>query len=93
MVKRSHGFSQGHTRNLRSKGKVPITKHLREFAPGTKLRIDIDPRFPRAGIPLTFNKRVVTILAKRGRSYECEFMDGNKRKTISLIPAHLEEMK
>ena len=92
MVKRSHGFYSGHARNLRSKGRVAITKLLREFPVGTKLRIDLDPRTPRAGIPLSFNRRVVTVIAKRGRGYEVELVDGNKPKRMTLAVTHLETL-
>ena len=42
-MKRSHGPQSKHSRNLRSKGRVPITHLLRVFEPGQVIRIDVNP--------------------------------------------------
>ncbi len=89
-MKRSHGPQSKHSRNLRSKGRVPITHLLREFEAGQVVRIDVNPHFLR-GRPSTlrFNHKHGVVIRKQGRGYEIKIKDGNKPKTLFVTNAHL----
>ncbi len=89
-MKRSHGPNSKRSRNLRSKGRVAITKFLQEFEEGDKVRIDINTNVLR-GRPTTlrFNRLNGVVIARRGKGYEIEIKDGDKKKRVVVINAHL----
>lgn len=88
-MKRSHGKYVGKSRNLKSKGRVPITSQLRRFTPGEKVRIDINPRFA-SGMPhLRFNKKTGEVTGMQGGSVMISVKDMNKAKSLVISGAHL----
>lgn len=91
-MKRSHSKYSKQGRNLKSKGRRPITAQLVTFQEGDRVRIDVDPRFP-AGMPhLRFNHRTGFVIAKRGKAYEIGFKDGNKSKILLMTNVHLRKV-
>ncbi len=91
-MKRSHSKYSKQGRNLKSKGRRPITHQLKTLEVGDLVRIDVDPRFA-AGMPhLRFNHRSGFIKAKRGKAYEVQFNDGNKAKILLMTNVHLKKM-
>ena len=91
-MKRSHSKYSKQGRNLKSKGRRPITHQLKTLEVGDLVRIDVDPRFA-AGMPhLRFNHRSGFIKAKRGKAYEVQFNDGNKVKILLMTNVHLKKM-
>ncbi|MBI5225934.1 50S ribosomal protein L21e [Candidatus Micrarchaeota archaeon] len=89
-MKRSHGPHSKHSRNLRSKGRVPITHLLRVFEPGQVIRIDVNPSELR-GRPSTlrFNHKHGVVLRKQGKGYEVKINDGDKPKIVFITNAHM----
>jgi large subunit ribosomal protein L21e len=91
-MKRSHSKYSKQGRNLKSKGRRPITHQLKTLDVGDLVRIDVDPRFA-AGMPhLRFNHRSGFIKAKRGKAYEVQFNDGNKAKLLLMTNVHLKKL-
>ena len=91
-MKRSHSKYSKQGRNLRSKGRRPITAQLALLAPGDIVRIDVDPRFKRGMPHLRFNHRTGSVVARRGGAYEVRLLDGKKDKTLLLTNVHLRKM-
>ncbi len=89
-MKRSHGPNSKRSRNLRSKGRVPITKQLQAFNVGDRVRLDANPAEQR-GKPSTlrFNKRAGEIAGKQGDAYRVKFKDKDKTKYLVVSNKHL----
>ena len=92
-MKRSHGPYSKHSRNLRSPGRVPITRLLREFSDGDRVRIAIHPSFLR-GQPTTlrFNHKTGLVVRRQGRGYCVRIKDGGKVKMLVVSNAHLQKV-
>ncbi len=93
MVKSSKGFrsrSRGtFTKEVRERGLPPITRFLREFAIGQQVMVRIEPSEPHGQPHPRYQGRVCTVVAKSGRAYRVEFLDGGKRKELVAMPVHL----
>ncbi len=93
MVKSSKGFrsrSRGtFTKQVRERGLPPITRFLREFSIGQKVMVRIEPSDPHGQPHPRYQGRVCTVVAKSGRAYRVEFLDGGKRKELVATPIHL----
>jgi large subunit ribosomal protein L21e len=93
MVKSSKGFrsrSRGtFTKKVRERGLPPITRFLREFAIGQKVMVRIEASDPHGQPHPRYQGRVCTVVAKSGRAYRIEFLDGGKRKELVATPIHL----
>ena len=93
MVKSSKGFrsrSRGtFTKQVRERGLPPITRFLREFTIGQKVMVRIEPSDPHGQPHPRYQGRVCTVVAKSGRAYRVEFLDGGKRKELVATPIHL----
>jgi large subunit ribosomal protein L21e len=96
MVKSSKGFrsrSRGtFTKKVRERGLPPVTRFLREFAIGQKVMVRIEPSDPHGQPHPRYQGRVCTVVAKSGRAYRIEFLDGGKRKELVATPIHLLPM-
>lgn len=93
MVKSSKGFrsrSRGtFTKEVRERGLPPITRYLRVFEPGTKVLVRLEPSDPHGMPHPRYQGKVCTVIGRRGRSFEVEFLDGGKRKVLISNPVHL----
>ncbi|HTW77883.1 MAG TPA: 50S ribosomal protein L21e [Thermoplasmata archaeon] len=93
MVKSSKGFrsrSRGtFTKKARERGLPPVTRFLREFAIGQKVMVRIEASDPHGQPHPRYQGRVCTVVAKSGRAYRIEFLDGGKRKELIATPIHL----
>lgn len=75
---------------LRSRGIAPVTTLIREYEPGQRVHIVIDPSI-HGGMPhRRFHGRTGTIVGKRGRSWLLEIKDGNATKIVIARPQHLK---
>jgi large subunit ribosomal protein L21e len=93
MVKSSKGFrsrSRGtFTKDARERGLPPVTRYLREFEIGDKVMVKIEPSDPHGQPHPRYQGRTCTVVARSGRSYRIEFLDGGKRKELVAAPIHL----
>jgi len=93
MVKSSKGFrsrSRGtFTKEVRERGLPPVTRFLREFAVGDRVIVRIEASDPHGQPHPRYQGRTCTVVAKSGRAYRIEFLDGGKRKELIATPIHL----
>jgi len=93
MVKSSKGFrsrSRGtFTKEVRERGLPPVSRFLRTFELGEKVMVRIEPSDPHGQPHPRYQGRVCTVVAKSGRAYRVEFLDGGKRKELIALPIHL----
>lgn len=93
MVKSSKGFrsrSRGtFTKEVRERGLPPVTRYLRDFAIGEKVVVRIEPSDPHGQPHPRYQGRTCTVVARSGKAYRIEFLDGGKRKELVANPIHL----
>lgn len=93
MVKSSKGSrsrSRGtFTKKVRERGLPPVTRFLKEFAPGDRVNVVIEPSDPHGQPHPRYQGRNCVVLERVGRSYRVEFFDGGKRKELLAAPIHL----
>lgn len=93
MVKSSKGFrsrSRGtFTKEVREKGLPPVTRYLREYEVGDKVVVRIEPSDPHGQPHPRYQGRTCTVVARSGKAYRIEFLDGGKRKELVANPIHL----
>ncbi len=94
MVKSSKGFrsrSRGtFTKEVRERGMPPVNRFLREFAIGDRVTVVLEPSDPHGQPHPRYQGKTCTVVAKSGRAYRIEFLDGGKRKELIALPVHLE---
>jgi large subunit ribosomal protein L21e len=93
MVKSSKGFrsrSRGtFTKDVRERGMPPVNRFLREFAIGERVTVVLEPSDPHGQPHPRYQGKTCTVVAKSGRAYRIEFLDGGKRKELVALPVHL----
>ena len=93
MVKSSKGFrsrSRGtFTKEVRERGLPPVTRFLREFAIGDRVTVRIEPSDPHGQPHPRYQGRTCTVVARSGRAYRIQFLDGGKPKELIANPIHL----
>lgn len=93
----SKGYRAG-TRHLlkkepRAKGKIKLSKLLREYQPGNRVVIKIDSSTQRGMPHRRFHGKTGTIVGKRGRSYVVSVSQGDEMREIIVRPEHLEPVQ
>ena len=86
------------TRSLLSKrtserGVHTLSYLLKQYKPGSKVLIKIDPSV-HSGMPFRrFYGKVGEVISKRGRAYLIKVMDGGKEKIVIAGPEHLRQVQ
>ena len=93
MVRKSHGYRHG-TRSLlkkspREKGKLGLSRLLREYKPGEKVIIKIEPSVHKGMPHKRYHGKVGVIKEKRGRAYVVSVTQGDAVKEIIVRPEHI----
>jgi large subunit ribosomal protein L21e len=93
-MRKSKGY-RAKTRTLlkkkpREKGKIGLSKILREYASGDKVVIKIDSSVHKGMPHRRYHGRIGVIAEKRGRAYVVNVTQGNATKQIIVRPEHLE---
>ncbi len=78
------------TKGVREKGKIRVSKLLREYEPGSRVVIKTDPAMQKGMPHRRFYGHTGTIILKRGRSYVVDVSQGDSMKRIIVRPEHLE---
>ena len=93
MVKRAGGFRARTRKSLRkvprTKGKITVTRLLREFSIGEHVTIKQEPAIHNGMPHPRFKNKMGVVIGKRGSSYEVKIMDGGLAKILVTAPVHL----
>jgi large subunit ribosomal protein L21e len=94
LVRRSKGY-RSRTRTLfrkqpRERGKVGLSRLLRAYNPGDKVKISIDSGVHKGMPHRRYHGRVGIIKGRRGRSYVIEVTERNQTRTLIARPEHIE---
>lgn len=78
-------------KNLRSRGKIKLSKYFQEIENGEKVSViselAVQPKFPSK-----LQGRTGTVEGKRGSCYIVRIKDLNKEKTYIIHPVHLRRL-
>jgi large subunit ribosomal protein L21e len=94
LVRRSKGY-RSRTRTLfrkesRERGKVGLSRLLRTYNLGDKVKIRIDSSVHKGMPHRRYHGRVGIIKGRRGRSYVIEVAEGKQTRTLIARPEHIE---
>jgi len=95
MVRSSKGLRSGTRRKLKKKlrEKFKVEPFLREFKPGERVVIAIEP-FSQKGMPhIRFKGKIGIVSEKRGNSYIISIKTGKKEKHLTARPEHLKPVE
>lgn len=94
MAEKSRGSLHGSRKKLsRSGSATTVNEYLKEFSEGETALVKIEPSAQEGRPHIRFHGKTVEVKGKRGDSYEVEFKDGKKSKTLFLPPVHLQKME
>lgn len=77
-------------RKPRERGKTGLSKILRQYEPGDKVVVKIDPSVHRGMPHRRYHGRTGTIVDRKGRAYVVGVTQGKAVKEIIVRPEHLE---
>jgi len=66
-----------------------VSRFLREFSVGDRVIVRIEASDPHGQPHPRYQGRVCTVVARSGRAYRIQFLDGGKRKELLATPIHL----
>lgn len=93
MAVRSKGFRSKTRHKLakhpRTRGKPPVTHALRDFPPGTKVAITVNPSVQKGMPHPRFQGLTGNVVERRGDAFVIELYQKNKLKTVISRPEHL----
>lgn len=96
MTKRIGGFRRKtrkiFSKSLKEKGKISITRYLRQFKTGERIILKAEPSIHKGLYFPRFHGKPGIIKGKRGRCYEVLIKDINKEKTLIVHPVHLRRL-
>ena len=96
MVERSKGMRSKSRHILRkthhTRGLTPITHQLREFAPGSRVAVVVDPA-SHGGMPhIRFQGHTGVVVGKQGDAFRVQVVVGQKEKILIARPEHLKRV-
>jgi large subunit ribosomal protein L21e len=77
-------------RKAREKGKTGLSKILRQYKPGDRVVIKLDPSIHKGMPHRRFHGKIGTIEDTRGKAYVVNISQGKAVKEIIVRPEHLE---
>ena len=77
------------SKEVREHGKISITRHLQEFKPGDRVKLNIEPAIQKGMFHPKFQGKTGVVLGKVGRCYQVEIKDISKTKMLIIHPIHL----
>ena len=93
MVVRSKGFRSKTRHKLqnsaRQRGMPPPSHSLRDYPPGTKVAVTLNPSVHKGMPHPRFQGLTGSVVERRGDAFVIELMAKNKKKTIISRPEHL----
>jgi len=80
-------------KNIRSRGKVSLTKYFQQFTEGDNVAIVRELAVQRSGFPSRIQGRTGVVIGKQGNSYIVSIKDFTKKKTYIVMPVHLKKIE
>ena len=80
-------------KNPRKRGKLSLSRLLKEYNAGDKVIIKIDSGIHKGMPHRRYQGKMATILNKKGKSYEVNVAQGDSIKKLYVRPEHLQEYK
>jgi large subunit ribosomal protein L21e len=80
-------------RKVREKGKTGLSKVLRDYMPGDRVVVKINPSVHRGMPHRRFHGKVGVIGERRGRAYLVSVSQGDAVKELIIRPEHLEPVQ
>ncbi len=80
-------------RRVREKGKTGLSKILREYKPGDRVVVKLDPSVHKGMPHRRFHGKIGMIADARGQAYVVNVPQGKTVKEIIVRPEHLEPFK
>ncbi len=80
-------------KSIRARGTAPVSHAIRQFEPGQKVHIDLDPSVHKGMPNPKFHGRTGTVVEQRGNAYLVAVTDGNALKTVIARPQHIKAQK
>lgn len=78
-------------KNIRTKGKISLTRYLQNFNIGEKVNLSAEPAVQKGMYHTRFHGKIGTIKNKKGNCYEVLIKDGKKNKILIIHPVHLKK--
>ena len=73
----------------RERGKLKLSRILRQYDVGQKVVIKVDPAIHKGMPHRRYHGRVGTVVGKRGKAYMVEIKVGGETRTLFVRPEHL----
>ena len=77
------------TKEPRERGKIGLSKLLRDYQPGEKVLVKINPTIQKGMPHRRYHGKIGVVIDKRGRAYSVNVTQGNMTKKIFVRPEHL----
>ena len=77
-------------KRARDKGKIGLSKILREYNSGDRVVVKLDPSVHKGMPHRRFHGRIGVVKSKRGQAYIVNVTQGKTDKDIIVRPEHLE---
>lgn len=74
----------------REKGKVAITRYLKDFNVGDRVVLNAEPSYHKGLFHSRYQGRSGVIVGKRGKCYNVLIKETSKEKMFIVHPVHLE---
>ncbi|MFQ5621118.1 MAG: 50S ribosomal protein L21e [Candidatus Nanoarchaeia archaeon] len=79
------------TKNIRTKGKVALSRFFANFKEGEKVLLKAEPAYHKGMYHLRYHGKTGVITGKRGACYHLNIKDGGKTKELIVHPVHLRK--
>ena len=76
-------------KDLRTKGKVSISKYFRKFKNGDRVTLVIEPSVQKGVFNPRFQGKAGIVKGKKGKCYEVVIKDNRREKTLIVHPVHM----
>jgi large subunit ribosomal protein L21e len=77
-------------KKAREKGKIGLSKILREYKPGDRVIVKLDSSVHKGMPHRRFHGKIGLIESKKGQAYVVDITQGRSNKNIIVRPEHLE---
>lgn len=80
------------SKNVKQRGKISITRFLREYVAGDKVCLVAEPAFQKGMYFPRFYGKAGVVVGKKGKCYEVQIKDLAKTKKVIVHPVHLKSL-